>query len=115
MVCCMFHSFLYLTIQCLIKRNRCFRAIMLNYINWCKQRLDKICERLLPKRKKLMGSNFVYSPSHSATEIPLYMHLDVSCRVPPPQVTEQDEATLQDDQAGHDWVLHVSFLTRFED
>ena len=43
------------------------------------------------------------------------MHLDTSSRVPLPQVTEQDEAILQDDQVGHDGVLHDSLLVRLED
>ena len=40
------------------------------------------------------------------------MHVDISCRLPPPQVTEQDEYSLHDDQVGHDCVLHGSFLVR---
>ena len=43
------------------------------------------------------------------------MHLDRRCRVPPPQATEQDDDSLQDDQVGHDCVLHGSFLVRLKD
>ena len=43
------------------------------------------------------------------------MHLDIRCRLPPPQVTEQDENSLQDDQVGHDGVLHDSFFVRLTD
>ena len=42
------------------------------------------------------------------------MHLDISCFVPPPQVSEQDEASLQDDHIGHNCVLHGSSLVRMD-
>ena len=44
----------------------------------------------------------------------LYSQCDESSCVPLPQVTEQAEPILQDDQAGHISVLHGSFLVRME-
>ena len=40
------------------------------------------------------------------------MHVDTNCCVPPSQVTEQGEDSLQDDQVGHDCVLQDLFLLR---
>ena len=40
------------------------------------------------------------------------MHVDENCCVPPPQITEQGEDSLQDDQVGHDCVLQDPFLLR---
>ena len=53
---------------------------------------------------------------HRAAGLPLYVHVDMSCRIPPPQVTEQDASSLQADQApiGHDWVLQCSSCVRVE-
>ena len=52
---------------------------------------------------------------HNVAGLPLYVQVDISCRVPPPHVTEQDEDSLQDDQVGHDCVLHGSFLVRVKE
>ena len=41
---------------------------------------------------------------------PLYMHVDENCCDPLPQVTEQNEDSVQDDQVGHDCVLQDRFL-----
>ena len=46
---------------------------------------------------------------------PLYTQSDVRSCVPLPQVTEQPEPILQDDQVGHGGVLHGSFLVRLDD
>ena len=54
------------------------------------------------------------SPPHKTTGFPLYVHVDTNRRIPPPQVTEQDESSVQDDQVGHDCVLHCSFLVRLD-
>ena len=54
-------------------------------------------------------------PSHKGMSTPLYSQCDESSCIPLPQVTEQSEAILQDDQAEHDCVLHGSLLVRFED
>ena len=55
-------------------------------------------------------------PPHKEIPVfPLYVQVDVTSCVPRPQVVEQDEAKLQDDQVGHDCVLHVSFLCRLKD
>ena len=43
------------------------------------------------------------------------MHVDINFRFPRPQETEQGGDSVHDDQAGHDCVLHDSFLVRFED
>ena len=40
------------------------------------------------------------------------MHVDKNCCVPPSQVSEQGEDSLQDDQVGHDCVLQDLFLLR---
>ena len=38
----------------------------------------------------------------------------MSRRVPTPQLTKQDEVSLQDDQVGHAGVLHGSSFVRFD-
>ena len=40
------------------------------------------------------------------------MHIDMNGCVPPPQVAEQDEDSIQYDQAGHGCVLHGSSLVQ---
>ena len=46
--------------------------------------------------------------SHKATALPSSsLHVDISCRVPPPHKALQGVDSLQDDQVyGHDCVLH---------
>ena len=43
------------------------------------------------------------------------MQVDISCCVPAPQLTEQGEAVLHDDQVGHDCVLQSSVMVWLED
>ena len=52
---------------------------------------------------------FLCLPSHDAEE-----HVDERVLVPPPQVNEQDEDSLHDDQVGHDGVLHGSSFVRLD-
>ena len=67
-------------------------------------------------KKNLLTSRilFCFLPSQRLEEVLLYVHVDISCRIPPAQVTEQDESSLQVVQVGHDCVLHGSFLVRLE-
>ena len=43
------------------------------------------------------------------------MQVDVTSRLPRPHVVEQDEDSVQDDQVGHDCVLHGSNRLRNEE
>ena len=53
-------------------------------------------------------------PSHNGPGLPLYKHVDKKILVPPPQVTEQGEDLLHDDQVGHDGMLHGSSFVRLD-
>ena len=53
-------------------------------------------------------------PSHKVAGFLLYEQMDESCRMPSPQVTEQGEDSLQEDQVGHDGVLQSSSCVRVD-
>ena len=60
-------------------------------------------------------SMIIFLPLQIVEGLALYKHVDERILVPPPQVTEQGEDSLHDDQVGHVGVLHGSCFVRLHE